>query len=223
MFRGQRGIFSYEFMNQNQVIFNYTHGVIFIEGRRHEDVVYVLNKIREQITLEDMLPWPFLKSILRRGITITGRSPNGNTIFNMEGRMPKYQTEPIDYTGCHPIIAKHLQQNLAINCIVCDNRGANPPPTMIRKYNIRSDYPYCGDSGSWKHAEPIEIKVMKTVVKPASVIVKWLEDSGYKVVGNGFWVRTGCVQFNPIMFQECGKEPTKRFNWNPAWLEEVEA
>lgn len=38
-----------------------------------------------------------------------------------EDKMPKYKTKKIDYTGCHPVIAKHLQRGDAILCHVWDN------------------------------------------------------------------------------------------------------
>ena len=30
--------------------------------------------------------------------------------------MKKYNTKPIDFTGCHPVIAEHLKRGEAIEC-----------------------------------------------------------------------------------------------------------
>ena len=34
--------------------------------------------------------------------------------------MKKYNTKPIDFTGCHPVIAEHLKRGEAIECRVWD-------------------------------------------------------------------------------------------------------
>ena len=35
--------------------------------------------------------------------------------------MKKYNTKPIDFTGCHPVIAEALKRNEAIKCRVWDS------------------------------------------------------------------------------------------------------
>lgn len=68
--------------------------------------------------------------------------------------------------------------------------------------------------------EEINVKTVKTVISPASKLVKILEDSGYEVDGDGFWRKSGAKTFSYKMFHLCGKETSGRWVWLPEWLEE---
>lgn len=68
--------------------------------------------------------------------------------------------------------------------------------------------------------EEINVKTVKTVISPASKLVKILEDSGYEVDDDGDWVKDGDLCFTHTMFYFCGKEPTNGWVWLPEWLEE---
>ena len=68
--------------------------------------------------------------------------------------------------------------------------------------------------------EEINVKTVKTVISPASKLVKILEDSGYEVGIDGFWRKSGARTFSYEMFHLCGKENTGGWVWEPEWLEE---
>lgn len=69
--------------------------------------------------------------------------------------------------------------------------------------------------------EEINVKTVKTVISPASKLVKILEDSGYEVVSGGnWWKRDTGMYFVSSMFLFCGKEPDEDYTWLPEWLEE---
>ena len=68
--------------------------------------------------------------------------------------------------------------------------------------------------------EEINVKTVKTVISPASKLVKILEDSGYEVCDDGEWFKDESISFAPEMFYFCDKTPTDEWNWLPEWLEE---
>ena len=68
--------------------------------------------------------------------------------------------------------------------------------------------------------EEINVKTVKTVISPASKLVKILEDSGYKVGEDGQWRHPDKETFISEMFYFCGEELTNRWRWLPEWLEE---
>ena len=74
--------------------------------------------------------------------------------------MKKYNTRPIDFTGCHPVIAKALKRGEEIKCRVWDNKGDVKREVWICRYKGRADFPYLSEIDVfWKHAEPIARKV----------------------------------------------------------------
>jgi hypothetical protein len=135
-------------------------------------------------------------------------------------KMKKYTTKPIDYAGCHPVIAEHLKRGEAILC-----RTLRENEVFITAYEQGEEFPYRSSyaDNSWRGIEPGPQKKTETRVKKASEIVKWLEDNGYILDGAGNWQdRTG-TWFRPEMFFYCGKPVhTNPWEWLPEWLEEVE-
>lgn len=124
--------------------------------------------------------------------------------------MVKYNTKKIDYTGCDPVIAEHLQRGEVIECYVWD--GIKTVGDRIIRYVVLYSfdawYPYrTVDGVIYQHAEPIQLK--QTYVKKASDIVRWLEDNGYIVDVRGNWSPEGGnfarLSFDAQMFQYCGK------------------
>ena len=85
----------------------------------------------------------------------------------------KYNTKPIDFTGCHPVIAEHLKRMEAIECRVWDdNNPEGGRKQFVCQYMGSSKYPYTytTDSGAyWMYAEPIPIKV-KRIMPPERAI-----------------------------------------------------
>ena len=68
----------------------------------------------------------------------------------------KYNTRPIDFTGCHPVIAEALKRGEEIECRVWDCKGDVKREVWICRYKGRSDLPYRSETEMpWKHAKPI--------------------------------------------------------------------
>lgn len=69
--------------------------------------------------------------------------------------------------------------------------------------------------------EEINVNTVKTVISPASKLVKILEDSGYVVSEDGHWRHPGKETFVSKMFCFCGEDHNNnRWSWLPEWLEE---
>ena len=84
--------------------------------------------------------------------------------------MKKYTTKPIDFTGCHPVIAEALKRGEDIKCMVWDNKGDVKTEVWVCRYKVRSSLPYRADSDTpWKYAEPIPVKV-KRIMPPERAI-----------------------------------------------------
>jgi hypothetical protein len=130
--------------------------------------------------------------------------------------MTKYKTIDIDYTGCHPVIAEHLKQNKAILCKVGTPSSEGPFPVMIFAYTT-GECPYVSENLQYLYAEPIPESEPK--VKKASEVMKALEDEGYEVDEDGFWMGDGPT-FVPEMWQYCGKVKPDTCFWKKSWLEE---
>lgn len=133
---------------------------------------------------------------------------------------PKYPTKNINYDGCHPVIAEHLQRGEMILCKVWDgDKPPTPSEEWVLCYQKDSSYSYSTNTGDiFNNAEPVVQK--RTVVKKASVIVQWLEENGYTPDADG-WSAPGKNNWNHERFQHCGKEPSEDWHWEPEWLEEV--
>ncbi len=140
--------------------------------------------------------------------------------FKLIKPAPQYTTRPIDYTGCDPVIAEHLQRGESILC-ECTGGGGNINEELISSYCLGSEYMYESLDCAFTNAKPIPRKRTETRVKKASEIVAWLEDNEYKVDCGGHW-NGPKIGFANGMFQYCGAKPSGTFDWLPEWLEEVE-
>ena len=70
--------------------------------------------------------------------------------------MPKYTTEPIDFTGCDPVIAEHLKRGEKILCRVYDNIWYSKGREFVYSFRVGSNYPYITvNNSSYRIAEPI--------------------------------------------------------------------
>ena len=137
--------------------------------------------------------------------------------------MKKYNTRPIDFTGCHPVIAEALKRSEAIECLVWDNNDAKKE-VWICRYKGRSDFPYLSEAGVfWKHAEPIPRKV-KRIMPPERAIPTliaggWVFSTDGRLVGPEQTI----IQ---AMFHCMGKsvdDPSvSSWSWPPCIIEEVE-
>ena len=105
-----------------------------------------------------------------------------------EPKMPKYTTEPIDYTGCHPVIAEHLKRGESILCRVWgygtkEEWKYQEPERVIAFKGGQYPYTTLDSAGSWKNAEPISTK--RKVLMPAEKAVVKLIEYGWKIDTDG--------------------------------------
>ena len=143
--------------------------------------------------------------------------------------MKKYNTRPIDFTGCHPVIAEALKRHEDIKCRVWDSdsdRGQEVE-TWVCRYRGNSNLPYRSDSDApWKHAEPIARKVRR--IMPPERAIPVLIANGWKFNPSG--QMDGPVQtiqtIFPAMLCHMGARlddpDTTPWSWPPCIIEEVE-
>ena len=140
--------------------------------------------------------------------------------------MKKYNTKPIDYTGCHPVIAEHLNRREAIECRVWDDDDLQfGSRRFVCQYMGGEEYPYIADSGAhWMYAEPIPIKVKR--IMPPERAIRVLIAKGWKFGDNGDLVGYGSNCVRTAMFKLMGKplsDPkVSSWTWPPCIIEEVE-
>ena len=72
--------------------------------------------------------------------------------------MKKYNTKPIDFTGCHPVIAEHLKRGEAIECLVWDEEGESKFKAWVYGYAQETTYKYKTKEDKYACAEPIPSK-----------------------------------------------------------------
>ena len=136
--------------------------------------------------------------------------------------MKKYSTRPIDFTGCHPVIAEALKRGEDIKCRVWD-RDCDKEQEIevwVCRYRDYSNLPYLSESDtSWKHAEPILRKVRR--IMPPERAIPTLIAAGWKYNKEGALV--GDPPIVSSMFKEMGGLLDKsRAAWPPCIIEEVE-
>lgn len=69
--------------------------------------------------------------------------------------MPKYTTEPIDFTGCDPVIAEHLKRGEQILCRVYDNNWGSGSEGFVYSYIAGGKFPYIVIGNYYKRAKPL--------------------------------------------------------------------
>jgi hypothetical protein len=141
--------------------------------------------------------------------------------------MKKYNTRPIDYTDCHPIIAEHLKPGEAIECKVWDSCRARGGETeeWICLYNGNSNLPYRSESDTpWKHAEQIPIKTRR--IMPPERAIPVLIANGWTYLSNGNLCYFGKESIHTEMFSLMGRsveDPHVRIReWPDCIIEEVD-
>ena len=143
--------------------------------------------------------------------------------------MKKYNTRPIDFTGCHPVIAGHLKRGEEIRCWVWDQDSHDKPThcsneAWIVRYWAAADYPYRTAADTFFcHAEPIPRKVRR-IMPPERAIPVLIAD-GLKFDDKGNLVGYEHAILNN-MLKLMGKplsDPKVSFwVWPPCIIEEVE-
>ena len=140
--------------------------------------------------------------------------------------MKKYNTKPIDFTGCHPVIAEALKLGEAIECWT---RDCEESPIQLRKnwvcsYSKEETCPYITTRGiGWRYAVPIPLK-SKRVMPPERAIPTLIAE-GWEFNEYGDLVCPGEV-IPASAFRCFGRlyddyEAFVRF-WPPCIIEEVE-
>lgn len=138
--------------------------------------------------------------------------------------MKKYNTRPIDFTGCHPVIAEALNRGEEIECRVWDNKGDGKREVWICRYKDCSDFPYRSEIDTpWKYAEPIPLKTRR--IMPPERAIPTLIAEGWFFMGNG--VMCGPVgSISHEMFRLMGlsfdDHCVRDWAWPPCIIEEVE-
>ena len=95
--------------------------------------------------------------------------------------MKKYTTKPIDFTGCHPVIAEHLKRGEAIECWVWDFTSMSGRVEIVVGYSANNKYPYRCDNGSiYRNAELIPVKVKIKRIMPPERAIPVLIAEGWK-------------------------------------------
>ena len=138
--------------------------------------------------------------------------------------MKKYHTKPIDFTGCHPVIAEALKRGEAIECLVWDSDRVNTQMTdFITSYISTRDFQYRTAGSFYKNAEPIPLKVRRTMPPeraiPTLIAGGWVFSTDGRLVGPEQTI----IQ---AMFHCMGKpvdDPSvSPWSWPPCIIEEVE-
>ena len=139
--------------------------------------------------------------------------------------MKKYNTKPIDFTGCHPVIAEALKRGEEIKCWVWDDLRGGQATGTVAGYCANNKYPYrCNESGvaAWMHAEPIPIKVKR--IMPPERAIPVLIAEGWEFTSTGYLSGPTCI-LTPQMYALMGGDidgEARNFAWPPCIIEEVE-
>ena len=136
--------------------------------------------------------------------------------------MKKYTTKPIDFTGCHSVIAEHLKRGEAIKCWVWDigSKKRNDQQRWIVGYTQGVGYT-TENFVEWDYAEPIHLKVKR--IMPPERAIPVLIAEGWKFCERGS-LRNREAVITPYMFSLFGTCPEEHdhYNWPPCIIEEVE-
>ena len=139
--------------------------------------------------------------------------------------MKKYNTKPIDFTGCHPVIAEHLKRGEAIECRVWDNTDLGGGVGIVVGYSASSGYPYrCDNAGNsiYCYAEPIPVKIKR--IMPPERAIPVLIAEGFTFTSTG-WLSAPKFVVVPQMYALMGRDlddETSEFEWPDCIIEEVE-
>ena len=138
----------------------------------------------------------------------------------------KYNTRPIDYTGCHPVIAEHLKRGEAIECLVWDGQLEGKVVGFVAGYCASNKYPYrCDEAGvsSWMCAEPIPRKVRRIMPPeraiPVLIAEGWSFDDSGDLVGRENSVLTNMFK---MMGQSLSEPRVSAWAWPPCIIEECD-
>ena len=113
--------------------------------------------------------------------------------------MKKYNTKPVDYTGCHPVIAGALKRGEEIECFVHDSPVRGHMKSWVVAYLSGNTYPYKTKEEVFRYAEPIPLK---TRIMPPEKAIPVLIANGWEYNKDG--VLVGDPPIVSSMFKEMG-------------------
>ena len=141
--------------------------------------------------------------------------------------MKKYNTRPIDFTGCNPVIAEALKRSEEIKCWAWDQDCAEKPNSCHEVWIVRywqsADYPYRTSTDSFfRYAEPIPRKVRR--IMPPERAIPVLIAEGWKFRSSGSIMGPSSI-LTPYQVSLMGTSldgEAGDFRWPPCIIEEVE-
>ena len=139
--------------------------------------------------------------------------------------MKKYNTRPIDFTGCHPVIAEHLKRGEAIECWVWDDLSGESQTGYVIGFSASNLHRYrCDNEGVsvHRHAEPIASKVKR--IMPPERAIPVLIAEGWSFTSTGSIAGPG-VSVLPEMYALMGgdvDDEVNKYAWPSCIIEEVE-
>ena len=137
--------------------------------------------------------------------------------------MKKYNTKPIDFTGCHPVIAEALKRGEAIECFAWDEEGEPKVKAWVYGYVPDTAYKYKIIEGGYACAVPIPSKGRRIMPPERAIPVLIAEGWRFNTSGQMDGPRQTIL---PAMFCSMGRrldDPnTISWSWPPCIIEEVE-
>ena len=137
--------------------------------------------------------------------------------------MKKYNTKPIDFAGCHPVIAEHLKRGEEIECFVHDSTARGHMRRWVFAYWNGEKYPYRTRIEAFRYAEPMPRKAKR--IMPPERAIPVLIAEGWKFDDNGELVGYA-TNVLTTMFKLMGKplsDPeVSVWAWPPCIIEEAE-
>ena len=137
--------------------------------------------------------------------------------------MKKYNTKPIDFTGCHPVIAEHLKRGEAIECFVWDYEEEFKVKAWVYGYAPNTTYKYKTKEYKYACAEPIPRKIKRIMPPeraiPVLISEGWSFDDSGNLVGCGISVLTTMFR---LMGKPLSDPKASMYAWPFCIIEEVE-
>ena len=138
--------------------------------------------------------------------------------------MKKYNTRPVNFTGCHPVIAEHLKRGEEIKCGAWDNKDAAKKEIWVCRYKSSTRLPYRSETDTpWKYAEPIPLKTRR--IMPPERAIPMLIAEGWAFNDHGDLVCPGEI-IPAISFRHLGTNldlvGISASFWPPCIIEEME-
>ena len=139
--------------------------------------------------------------------------------------MKKYNTRPIDFTGCHPVIAEALKRSEAIECRVWSDLSGESQTGYVIGFSASNLHRYrCDNEGVsvHRHAEPIPRKARR--IMPPERAIPVLIAKGFAFTSTGYLAGPG-IFLSPHMYAFMGGDldgEASKFAWPSYIIEEVE-